>query len=188
MISTCLIKSNRYKNRSWESEKNKYLTLKIPYFLLYDRLLILFVVFRYYKSFKHITNEKCTFLQFTFCIILAVLSAGSIYVLRSYFLYVSHNLISLLLILAETLALLGSARRQQHHFVICAIFTCYLAYYEAIAKKVDLARPRARPQNRFSTSFLNSAQFLPVIWHSTTISLLPKEVDLARRGRAVCAK
>ena len=47
----------------------------------------------------------------------------------------------------------------------------------------------ARPQNRFSTSYLNSAPFLPVIWH--TISLLPKKIVWRARGRAVgvrCAR
>ena len=45
------------------------------------------------------------------------------------------------------------------------------------------------PQNRFSTWFLNSAPFLPVIWH--TISLLPKKIVWRARGRAVgvrCAR
>ena len=48
---------------------------------------------------------------------------------------------------------------------------------------------RACSQNRFSTSFLNSAPFLPVIWH--TISLLPKNIVRRARGRAVgvwCAR
>ena len=30
-------------------------------------------------------------------------------------------------------------------FEFSADFTCYLTYYKPIAKKVDLARPRARP-------------------------------------------
>ena len=54
-------------------------------------------------------------------------------------------------------------------FEIYAVFTCYLTYYKPIGKKKLVwrgqgrARAPARPQNRFSTSFLNSAPFLPVI-------------------------
>ena len=78
-------------------------------------------------------------------------------------------------------------------FEFSANFTCYLTYYKPIAKKVDLTHPRrgraVRAQNRFSTSFLNSAPFLPVIWH--TISLLPKKIVWRARVRALgvrCAR
>ena len=54
---------------------------------------------------------------------------------------------SFLLTLAETLASLGSARASSIFnmiFEFSAVFTCYSTYYKPIAKKVGLARPRAR--------------------------------------------
>ena len=80
-------------------------------------------------------------------------------------------------------------------FEFSAVFTCYLTYYKPITKKKLVWRARARlgvpagAPNQFSISFLNSAPFLPVIWH--TISLLPKNVGLARPRRATgvrCAR
>ena len=75
--------------------------------------------------------------------------------------------------IAETLASLGSARGSQNISII--------QIYGAL-------RARTK-QNQFSTSFLNSAPFLPVIWH--TISLLPKKLIWRACGRAVgvrCAR
>ena len=77
-------------------------------------------------------------------------------------------------------------------FEFSAVFTCYLTYYKPITKKSWFGAPMgapARPQNRFSTSYLNSAPFLPVIRH--TISLLPKKIVWRARWRAVgvqCAR
>ena len=77
--------------------------------------------------------------------------------------------------LAETLASLGSARRQQRHF--CNLCRFYLLL--PIAKKVDLARPHAgaSAESIFNIIFEFSAVFTCYLTYYMPIA---KKVDLAR--------
>ena len=102
---------------------------------------------------------------------------------------------ALLYKLAETLASLGSARGSQDISIIKIYGTLRAPYYEPIAKKVDLAHPRARPhagahaESIFNIIFEFSAVFTCYLTYYKPIA--KKRwfgAPTARHGRAVRAK